>query len=317
MRLSPKKASSRTFQSKAVIFAFVASSFVGSAALAHSAPVAPSSAQSAPAPAPAGVGGGDVNLTPKRVVIIAGRSNGEITVFNRGTGTGRYELSLEDRFMTPEGNIQSLKDASDEVKAQVRSASGFAKISPRRVTLPPSSVQTVRVSARVPADLPDGEYRTHFSVIAAPNENDGLSIEDATNPLGPGEIRVRIIPKFGISIPIIIRKGQTQVTAGIEDLRIAPNAENKPTIQFTITRKGNRSVFGDFEVFATSVGGAREKIGEIKGVAVYPEIERRAVSIALIKPDSPPTKGSRLEVVYKDDDFKPGAILATAQAVVP
>jgi hypothetical protein len=168
----------------------------------------------------------------------------------------------------------------------------------------------------VPADAPDGEYRSHFTVVAAPEDSNGLTIEDAAGPIGPGEIRVRVIPRFGISIPIIVRKGVTNVTAGIENLRIGAGPENKPAILLTITREGNRSVFGDFEVFATAQGGPRVKIGEVKGVAVYPEINRRDVVIGLITPDAPPQAGAMLEVIYRDDDFRPGATLATAQAVV-
>jgi hypothetical protein len=288
-------------------------------AQAQSAPAAQNPAAQNPTPAPpppASVGGGDVNLTPKRVVLQSGRNAGEIIVFNRGTGSGNYNLTLDDRVMTAEGGIKPWAEASEATKANAKPGTAFIRISPRRVTLSPNGVQTVRVSGRVPADAPDGEYRSHFTVVAAPEDSNGLTIEDAAGPIGPGEIRVRVIPRFGISIPIIVRKGVTNVTAGIENLRIGAGPENKPAILFTITREGNRSVFGDFEVFATAQGGPRVKIGEVKGVAVYPEINRRDVVIGLITPDAPPQAGALLEVIYKDDDFRPGATLATAQAVV-
>jgi hypothetical protein len=270
----------------------------------------------APTPPPASVGGGDVNLTPKRVVLQSGRNAGEIIVFNRGLGSGNYNLTLDDRVMTEEGGIKPWAEASETTKAAAKPGTAYIRISPRRVTLSPNGVQTVRVSGRVPPEAPDGEYRSHFTVVAAPEDSNGLTIDDAAGPIGPGEIRVRVVPRFGISIPIIVRKGVTNVTAGIENLRIAPGPENKPAILFTITREGNRSVFGDFEVFATVPGGPRVKIGEVKGVAVYPEINRRDVIISLITPDAPPPAGAVLEAMYKDDDFNPGATLATAQAVV-
>jgi hypothetical protein len=52
----------------------------------------------------------------------------------------------------------------------------------------------------------------------------------------------------------------------------------------------------------------------LRGVAVYPEIERRTVIVPLAEPvaaDEP------IRVVYKDDDTRAGAVLATAVVRAP
>jgi len=59
------------------------------------------------------------------------------------------------------------------------------------------------------------------------------------------------------------------------------------------------------------VGAGRQEapLGQIRGIAVYPEISRRAVHVPLSRPLA---KGEQVEVVYTDDDTKAGQRLGAA-----
>ena len=271
------------------------------------------------APPANSVGGmGDVNLYPKRVIIDQRQRVATVGLFNRASATGNYEIKLTDMMMTPEGRLVDLASVSDPaVRDTVKTASKLIRWSPHRVTLASHDSQTVRLMARVPPDLPPGEYRSHFSAVALPDiGTGGLSIEDAAGTAKPGAIGVTIVPRFGISIPVIVRVGETTVTAGLRDLTVTQQPDGKRVIALTITRAGNRSAYGDFVITAA---GSKTKLAEIRGIGVYTEISQRALQV-LVDPAADPrltARGAKLTVTYTDDDFAPGKILAKQDFIVP
>lgn len=125
----------------------------------------------APGQAPAGsVGGmGDINLYPKRVVLSDRERTASIGLYNRAALTGDYDITLTELVMTPDGRLLDPAIVTDPaLLARLRSALPMLKWSPHRVTLPVNEAQMVRVMARIPPDLPPGEYRAHFNAIAIP-----------------------------------------------------------------------------------------------------------------------------------------------------
>ncbi len=264
-------------------------------------------------PQPTQTGAGDLNLSPKRVVFDAAGHAQTVYVFNRGAGPATYRIELVDRVMTPDGRIAAIdsnmkKDAA--AAARVKSAKDFIIYSPRRVTLQPGESQTIRLRALKPADLADGEYRTHLTVTQVPPEDVGLTAAEAGSPLGPGQLSVHVVPLFSLSIPIIVRQGAVDVRAGIESPRLEhPGRSGDVAITLDLTRLGLDSAYGDFEVKEGD-----DLLGTVRGVAVYPEIERRTVEIRLSRTPKP---GAGLTISFTDADSKPGTVLAKADFVVP
>jgi hypothetical protein len=171
--------------------------------------------------------------------------------------------------------------------------------------------------ARVSPDLPAGEYRTHFSVVAVPPGDDGLTIDEAAKGKAAATgIGVRITPRFGISIPVIIRVGETTLTTGLTDLSVQTAPNGQRLIRVTITRSGTRSAFGDLTVTAP---GSAKPVAIIRGVGVYPEVDSRTVLI----PVDPAVdarllaSGTKLSVTFVDDDFAPGKTLARQDFILP
>lgn len=279
----------------------------------------PADAPPAPATLPAGaVGGmGDINLFPKRVVIDDRTRIASVGLYNRAAAPGEYEITVNDMAMQRDGRLVELASLQDAAaRDAVHAASGFLRWSPRHVTLPASEAQMVRIMARVPPDLPPGEYRSHFTVVSVPPETGGTSIDEAAGAEKSDGIGVRIVPRFGISIPVIVRVGETTLSAGFKDIRLSNPPGGPAALALTITREGTRSAFGDITITAP---GAKKPIAEIKGIGVYTEIAERAVQI-LIDPATEPrfmAKGTRWTVSYVDDDMSPGKVLARQEFIVP
>ncbi len=266
------------------------------------------------------VGGmGDINLYPKRVVIDRRQRIATIGLYNRTIDPGEYEISIMDMVMTPTGEVFQLDNLPPGVSTeQLRTASDFLRWSPRRVRLLGSEAQTVRIMARPPVDLPDGEYRSHFLAVSVPQDiNEGFSIEDAVTggeSDGP-DIGVTIRPRFGISIPVIVRIGETTLDVSLDNSGFVETPEGL-AISITISRAGTRSAFGDLIVTAP---GIEEPVAIARGVGVYPEIESRQITLGINSAFDTSTlrPGMILTATYIDDDFTPGETLASSSFSVP
>lgn len=264
------------------------------------------------------VGGmGDINLYPRRIVLDQRQRIASVGIYNKTAFAGDYEVAIADMMMTEEGRIIPLDNLPDGIVARnVKTASEMLRWSPRRVMLPGSEAQTIRVMARPPADLPDGEYRAHFSVVSIPaNIDEGYSIDDAVagQESQDGNVGVTIRPRFGISIPVIFRVGQTTLEVGLENIALIDSDQGK-LVGVTITREGTRSAYGDLVITAP---GQEEPFAIARGIGVYPEIDARKVVLPLnsrfdMTKLSP---GTILTVKFIDDDVAPGEVLVAKDFV--
>jgi hypothetical protein len=288
----------RSMTAAAVVLAILA----GSAAAqdAQQAQVQETSAATAP-----NIASGDVNLTPRRIVF-GPRDRGvkEITIFNRTSGTATYTIVLTDQAMTPDGAIVAADTAPVAEQARLKSALPFIRYSPRQMTLGPHESQTVRLQARPPAGQPPAEYRTHFSVTATPPPDTGLDIAAAAGGTRSDLLQVRITPVYGIM------SAQTSIS----NVHLV-EAQGRRAIGFAINRSGGRSVYGGIDIYLEGPGSPK-KIGGIRGLGVYGEIDQRRVVIPL-DADAPAVgAGSRVKVVYTDDELNPGKVLAETEATL-
>jgi len=225
--------------------------------------VAPMLIVAAPA-AQAGVG--DLLVAPTRVVL-NGRRGTEIILNNIGDDVATYRISAELRRMGADGILMDVTEPNAAEKA----AQDMVLYAPRKVTLPPGQPQAIRLSARAPEGLADGEYRIHLLFRAvppprpqvAPRKTDGISFS--------------LRPIYGVTIPVIVRLGNLEATAALSNIRKV-TADGVPAIALDISRSGDRSTFGEVRVLKA---GVAEPIALVRGVAVYTEIGQRSVTIPI------------------------------------
>lgn len=212
---------------------------------------------------------GDLLVAPTRVVL-DGRRGAEVILNNTGNEEATYRISLELRRMNDIGRLEDVVvEAANETE---QAALAVIRYRPRRVTLPPNQPQIIRIGLEPGpmGSLPDGEYRAHMLFRAIPKAQPVGETHDAGNGL-----KIELIPIYGITIPIIVRKGNLEATAALANVKIASDNEG-PTLQFDLTRKGARSVFGEIHV---TKPGVAEPLMVAKGIAIYPEIPTRQVSL--------------------------------------
>lgn len=213
---------------------------------------------------PANAGVGDLLVAPTRLVLNGGRS-AEIILNNIGDEPATYRISAEFRRMKPDGTLEEVSQpSSSELTAR-----DMVIFAPRRVTLAPREPQSIRIAARPPQGLPDGEYRIHLLFRAIPPSTPVA--QEATAPAKG--VSFKLIPVYGVTIPVIVRLGNLDVKAAIDNVHVE-NRDGKPAIALDIERSGSRSTFGEIRVLKS---GVKDPIALSRAVAVYTEINQREV----------------------------------------
>ena len=212
---------------------------------------------------------GDLLITPRRVVFEGSRRSIDLNLANTGQDTATYAISIVQLRMKDDGGFENITEPDPDQ----RFADRFIRFFPRTVTLGPKEAQVVKVQLMRSGELTEGEYRSHIYFRAIPKRTplgEEEKIKDTTT------ISVRLIPVFGITIPVIIRKGESTTSVTLSDLEFEMVNGSIQRISFAFHRTGNMSVYGDILVEHISPQGTITRVGIANGVAVYtPNIFRR------------------------------------------
>jgi hypothetical protein len=214
---------------------------------------------------PASAGVGDLLVAPTRLVLDGGRG-AEIVLNNIGDQPATYRISVEFRRMNADGSL----DDVTEPTAQEKAAADMIVYAPRRVTLAPNEPQSIRIAARPPQGLPDGEYRIHMLFRAIPPATPVSAAAQQVKGL-----HLQLIPVYGVTIPVIVRLGNLSATAGISNIQIE-HKDGREAIGLDLSRSGTRSTFGEVLVLKP---GVKDPVAVQKAVAVYTDVGKRHVSI--------------------------------------
>jgi P pilus assembly chaperone PapD len=218
---------------------------------------------------------GDLLVTPKRVVFEGNKRSMDLNLANVGKDTATYAISLVQIRMTEEGGFETITEPD---KGQMF-ASPYLRFFPRSVTLGPDEAQTVKIQVVKSGSLAPGEYRSHVYFRAVPGEKP-LG-EEEVKQQDPTSISVKLVPIFGITIPVIIRVGQPSVNVSLSDLGIRFENDTVPKLKFTFNRSGNYSVYGDIAVDHLSPAGTVTRVGIANGVAIYTPNTKRSFEFSL------------------------------------
>jgi hypothetical protein len=155
-----------------------------------------------------------------------------------------------------------------------------------------------------------GEYRSHLYFRS---EKDYTALGSKSKDTLK-TVRVQLIPIYGISIPVLIRTGEVNMSTSLSDLKLEKSVDSTLTLKVAINRTGNISVNGDLTVDYYPVKGKPAEIGKVIGVAVYTDNSKRLVSIKLnITPEMDLTNGV-LKVHYTSaEDAKKQEVYSEAE----
>ena len=256
--------------------------------------------------------GSQLTVIPKRIVFSKNMRSAQVTIINSGDETGTFRISLNNKRMSPAGRLEDAKSAGPED----RFADKIIRFSPRQVVLDPGKSQIVRLGLRKPSGLEDGEYRSHMLFSAIPIES-GKSIKESVKPTSGLTISLTAI--VGISIPIIIRHGETLAEVAIVSANLVPRKENEdnPHIMVEFERRGNRSVYGDILAEYITDKGERKIVAQIGGIAVYTPGEKRSLKIPIVVPPDVELRSGHIQVLYRSPADQGGKVMAQAQVNIP
>lgn len=234
---------------------------------------------------------GDLLITPRRVVFEGNRQRQEITLANTGQDTARYSISFVQYRMTEEGGFEQIESPDP---GQLF-ADAYLRFFPRTVTLAPNESQVVRMQLRRLPDMVDGEYRSHMYFRAVPDERP-LGEEDILSDTTA--IGIRLVPIFGITIPVIIRIGDLNAGIKLSNLALHQKEDAPPDFSLTMNREGNQSVYGDLTINYVPASGEPIEVGVVRGIAVYTPNSKRNFTMQLRQPDGVDYSSGKLVVRY-------------------
>jgi P pilus assembly chaperone PapD len=244
---------------------------------------------------------GDLLVAPTRVVL-DGQRGTEVILNNIGDAPATYRVSLEIKRMQPDGTLVDV--VSTDMNSKEAAAAQMIVYAPRRVDLPPNQPQAIRINIRPTADLPDGEYRAHLLFRAIPP---APTVGEVTE----SGLAIELIPVYGITIPIIIRHGKLEATAAVSSAQLVMT-DDGPALQIALTRSGTRSVYGELRV---TKSGVKDPVLQVRGVAIYPEVDGRTVSL-LIAPEQAAALRGPVTIGYYEPADQGGGKIAELQTVL-
>jgi len=234
---------------------------------------------------------GNLVIMPRRVVFEGSLKTQEITLANGGIDSATYVISLIQMRMKEDGSFEKITVPDPGQNF----ADKYIRFYPRTVTLAPKESQMIKMQLIKADKLDAGEYRSHIYFRAEPK----------ARPLGEKEaardsssMSVSLTPVFGMTIPVIIRIGESTGQVNLSDLSVYAVNDTLSKFKMTFNRTGNTSVYGDIAIVYTSPQGRVTQVATVKGIAVYTPNSVRRFDYKLDNiPDVDYHKG-KLHIVY-------------------
>lgn len=250
---------------------------------------------------------GNLLITPRRVVFEGTKKTQELNLANTGQDSAKYNVSIVQYRMKEDGSFEEITVADEGQNFADKNIRFF----PRTVTLAPNEAQVVKMQLTKTDQLKPGEYRSHVYFRAVPNET-ALGTDDTTKD--STAIGVKLIPIFGITIPVIIRTGVSTMQVTLSDLKLDVINDTIPRLQFAFNRSGNQSVYGDILVEHISPQTVVTPVGTVRGIAVYTPNTVRRFQMDLDKKTKVDFSSGNLKITFNaQSDTKPEKF---AQAVL-
>lgn len=240
----------------------------------------------------------DLLITPYRVIFEGNKKLEEVSVANTGDDTAKYAINFVQYRMAESGKLEQIQEPDEGQYFADR----YVRVFPRAITLAPNEAQIVRLQVKAPADLQAAEYRSHLYFRSIVDEEAPGTSAESDTALG-----IKLIPVYGITIPVIMRVGELDLQTAIEQAGLT--YDPSPVVKFTITRQGSKSAFGDIEVSYIDAQGKITKAGSVKGVAIYTPVGLRRFAIPLDTDNGIDYRNGELKITYMTAGSKKQEIL--------
>lgn len=244
-----------------------------------------------------------LKITMKRAIFEGTKRAEVLTLINNTPDEMAFRLGWRNMRMTDQG-LKEIPEGEDI--SGLNPVDKMVIFAPKRVVIGPGGSQQIRLMLRKPKDLPEGEYRSHLWV-----RPEAEAVKFDPNPVEAGKASVQIKMLAGVSLPVFVRHGTLTGTAKLENATMR-YADGKMNITVDLHRQGNRSIYGDVD-FICGAGTGEKAIHQVRGIAIYPEIEKRNFKFSFPISAENANACSSLRLVYtadKEDPLFKGNVIA-------
>jgi P pilus assembly chaperone PapD len=251
-------------------------------------------------PAPAASQG--VLVAPHAVVIDHRTRSGSLSLYNPGDQPAEVSLSMFFGYPVTDSAGDFDLRTVERPDAAMPSAAGWLEAFPKRMLLQPKERQTVRLLARPPAGLRDGEYWARL-VVAAKAGSVPLSGADSSSGITVGlNLEVRTV------LPLQYRKGAVATSVRASGLSAGVQGDSL-AVRLHLVRQGTAAFIGTVRGALADSGG--RTVATFSGpVAVYYEVDPRFTAALPGGRLAPGRYRLRVEVTTEREDLAPETLLA-------
>jgi len=245
-----------------------------------------------------------VMVAPHAVYIDHRVRSGSVLLYNPGTEPVEVTISTLFGYPVTDSTGSIVLRTVDAPDSTLPSALAWIQAFPRRLTVAPLERQTVRLLARPPVGLPDGEYWVRLMIAAKAGQIPIVGVSDTT------AIQVGVTLEVRTIIGITYRKGPVKTGMTLSNVRAQLLGDTLVTWS-RLVRQGNAAFVGTVRgTVMDSTGATRASFATPLGV--YFTMEPRIASVIGKLP-----KGRywlRYEVVAEREDLDPSVILPAPAA---
>ena len=238
-----------------------------------------------------------VYVSPTAVFMDDGNRNAQVTLGNSSDVPEEVRIELKFGFLDTDSAGTPFIRIIEDPGPEFPSAAGWLGVFPQRTRLEPGEKRVVRLFARPPADLPEGEYWSRLIVTS----------RRAPSPVTPGDslARAGVSLKIRLVTSVTFRKGRVSTALTLRDLEATADGDSL-VLRLGMDRGGNAAYLGTMHVELADQQGviARQWATPI---AVHVPINRRFVFP--LESLAPGTYLLRLRTEAKRDDVQEGGVL--------
>jgi hypothetical protein len=206
-------------------------------------------------------------VAPHAVFMDHRSRTGQVFLVNTGDTPEEVAIDLKYGYPATDSSGTIYIKLIDQPDSTEPSAAGWVKAYPRRAVLAPGQRQVVRLLAKPPAGLPDGEY---WSRIIATSRGSKVAVVSGESGVSAGlALELRTI------ISLSYRKGEVHTGLELSDLRAAQEGDSL-VVWLGANRRGNAAFLGTLTCQLVDAG--KQVRGEWESpLAVYHRLSRRYV----------------------------------------
>jgi len=193
--------------------------------------------------------GQGVMIAPTAIFMDHSTRSGSVLLYNPGTEPVEVTISVIFGYPTTDSAGGLYLRTVDEPDSTQPWAAGWLQAFPRRLTVMPLERQTVRLLARPPQGLPDGEYWARLVVAAKGGQLPVSGVPDTA------DIQVGLTLEVHSILGVYYRKGAPTTGVGLADLT-AELVGDTLDVRVQLTRTGTAAFIGTVRGELVDTAGA-------------------------------------------------------------